>query len=64
MPYAKRSMERLMILYRVKGKRAQGKTPARWSDDIKKAVGSSMFRAVHTAEDLMAWRNIVYGREQ
>lgn len=57
MSSSKNSLQRLMILGPVEGKRTQDRT--RGQNGLvasKKAIGGSMYRAVRTAKDRMAWR--------
>lgn len=59
----KHSLEKLILLGQVEGKCAKGRTPARWSDVIRNAVGGSSHRATHAAYNRLQWRHVIRGRD-
>ncbi|KAJ8724798.1 hypothetical protein PYW07_015756 [Mythimna separata] len=53
------NLERLIVTGKVDGKRPRGRSPIRWSDQIRAALNSTMYDALHNAEDRNRWRNTI-----
>uniref|UniRef100_A0A2H1VU13 SFRICE_040172 n=1 Tax=Spodoptera frugiperda TaxID=7108 RepID=A0A2H1VU13_SPOFR len=53
------NLEKLLITGKVDGKRPRGRSPIRWSDQIRATLETTVCDAIHIAEDRTAWRNIV-----
>lgn len=51
----KEGMERLIVEGKVEGRRSRGRSPSRWSDQIKNITGLSLPEASHTAQDRDKW---------
>lgn len=54
------SLEKLMVVGQVDGKRPRGRSPTRWSDLVKKLTGQPVSKAIKTAEDRITWKSIVH----
>lgn len=54
------SLEKLMVVGQVDGRRSRGRSPTRWSDLVKSLTGLSITKAIKTAEDRNTWRSIVH----
>ncbi|PZC71172.1 hypothetical protein B5X24_HaOG213942 [Helicoverpa armigera] len=53
------NLERLIVTGKVDGKRPRGRSPIRWSDQIRFALDSTVHSALHTARDRNKWKNII-----
>ncbi|KAA5661874.1 hypothetical protein F3G64_34070 [Pseudomonas aeruginosa] len=53
------NLERLIVTGKVDGKRPRGRSPIRWSDQIRTALDSTFHNALHIARDKNKWRKIV-----
>lgn len=54
------SLEKLVVVGGIEGKRARGRSPTRWSDQVRVATSSSKFhQAVRSTMDRDRWRQIV-----
>ncbi|KAJ8726616.1 hypothetical protein PYW07_001314 [Mythimna separata] len=53
------NLERLIVTGKVDGKRARERSPIRWFDQIRAALNSTIYGALHNAKDRNRWRNIV-----
>ncbi|KAI8424658.1 hypothetical protein MSG28_003085 [Choristoneura fumiferana] len=56
-----RSVERLVVQGKVEGTRARGRSPMRWTDQIKAALGSSLHKYTRKATVREEWRRMVVG---
>ncbi|KAI5646582.1 hypothetical protein NE865_01515 [Phthorimaea operculella] len=54
-----RNLEQLMITGKVDGKRPRGRSPTRWSDQIRSALDTKLHVALHAAKDRQRWKSIV-----
>lgn len=52
------SLEKLTILGQMEGKRARGRAPARWVDQLKEVTGGQIWGAVHMAQNRTEWRRL------
>ncbi|XP_028035907.1 uncharacterized protein LOC114247215 [Bombyx mandarina] len=53
------NLEKLIVTGTVDGKRPRGRSPTRWSDQIRTALDSTFHNALHTDRDKNGWRKIV-----
>lgn len=53
------SIERLVVQGKVEGTRARGRSPMRWTDQIKSAVGGPLHECTRITADREGWRRIV-----
>lgn len=53
------AMERLVIQGKVEGTRSRGRSPTRWTDQIKSATNSSLQDCTKKAKDRNKWREII-----
>ncbi len=53
------NLERLIVTGKMEGKRPRGRSPIRWSDQIRTTLDSTIHGALHTARDRIGWRKIV-----
>ncbi|TLM35327.1 hypothetical protein FEC37_18570, partial [Acinetobacter baumannii] len=52
-------LEKLMITGKVEGNRSRGRSPTRWSDQIRTALDSTVYSALHDAVDRGKWKKIL-----
>lgn len=52
-------LQKLIVTGIVDGKRPRGRSPMRWSDQIRSTLSMNVSEAVHVAENRSRWRNIV-----
>lgn len=50
------SLEKLILLGHVNGKRSRGRAPTRWTRTILEAIGCNTQTATHRAQNRTAWR--------
>ena len=50
------NLEKLIVVGGVEGSRGRGRSPARWTDQIKVATGTSLVGAIRTAVCRGRWR--------
>lgn len=53
------SIERLVVQGRVEGTRPRGRSPMRWTDQIKSAVGGNLHECTRMSTNRDKWRDIV-----
>lgn len=53
------NLEKLVVTGKVEGKRARGRSPMRWSDQIRTTLDSTVYDALRVAEDRLRWRKII-----
>lgn len=53
------SLERLIVTGNVEGRRPRGRSPTRWADQIRVAIGTSFCGAIRRAEDREQWKELV-----
>lgn len=53
------SLEKLIVVGAVEGKRGRGRSPTRWTDQIKSATSCSVVAALRKAETREEWRRVV-----
>ena len=53
------SIERLVVQGRVEGTRPRGRSPMRWTDQIKSAVGGQLHECTRMTTNRMKWRKFV-----
>ncbi|CAH2107939.1 unnamed protein product [Euphydryas editha] len=53
------NLERLMITGKIEGKRPRGRSPIRWSDQIRTSLGITFKDALKGAENRKRWRDII-----
>jgi hypothetical protein len=53
------NLEKLVVVGEVEGKRIQGSSPTRWSEQVKKGSSLSFLQAVRATMDRDRWRNII-----
>lgn len=53
-------IEQLMVTGKVDGKRPRGRSPTRWSDQIRSALNTNLHKALHEAKDRNRWRELVH----
>jgi hypothetical protein len=54
------NLEKLIVVGEVEDKRTRGRSPTRWSDQVKEGSSSSKFRqAVRATMDRDRWRDII-----
>jgi hypothetical protein len=53
------SLERLVVVGSVEGRRARGRSPARWTDQVSAATGASTVASLRLAEFRTEWRQLV-----
>ena len=51
------NLEKTMLLGRVEGSRGRGRTPIRWTDQVKEATGTAISVAIRMATDRAQWSN-------
>ena len=56
------SLEKLIMVGRAPGVRPRGRSPKRWSDQIKLNIAPTLHGAVHLAGDRQTWKEIVHSR--
>ena len=55
------SLEKLVIVGNIEGKRSRGRAPTRWSDQVKRATSlHGFYEVVRAASDRSRWRRIVH----
>ena len=52
------NLEKLIVTGKVEGKRPRGRSPMRWSDQIRATLDSTVYDALRIAEDRAKWRHI------
>ncbi|PZC84096.1 hypothetical protein B5X24_HaOG205818 [Helicoverpa armigera] len=52
------SLEKLIIMGKVEGKRQRGRVPARWCDQTQSHLQLRLHEAIHTAADRSTWRKL------
>lgn len=53
------NLEKLLLTGKVHGKRPRGRSPTRWTDQIKTTLDTTVCEAIHAAVDRTQWRQIV-----
>ncbi|CAH2244747.1 jg24429 [Pararge aegeria aegeria] len=53
------SLERLIVQGKVEGTRGRGRTPIRWTDQIKSAVGGPLHECTRLSASREKWRMLV-----
>ena len=53
------SLERLVVVGGLEGKRGRGRSPARWTDQVKTAAGTSVVGELRAAQSRDSWRRAV-----
>ncbi|XP_077290894.1 uncharacterized protein LOC143914511 [Arctopsyche grandis] len=53
------SLEWLVVVGSVEGRRARGRSPARWTDQVSAATGASTVASLRLAEFRTEWRQLV-----
>ena len=53
------NLERAILLGGVEGRRGRGRIPTRWTDQVKDALGETVYNAATRAMDREGWRNFV-----
>mgnify|MGYP003493791252 FL=1 len=53
------SLERLVVIGNLEGKRGRGRSPTRWTDQVKTAAGTSVVGALRAAQSRESWRRLV-----
>ena len=53
------NLEQLMVTGKVDGRRPRGRSPIRWSDQIRTSLNTNLHEALHGAKDRHRWRDIV-----
>lgn len=56
------NLEKLIVTGKVDGKRSRGRSPMRWSDQIRTTLDTSVYDALHVAEDRGRWSKIIKER--
>ncbi|XP_072934917.1 uncharacterized protein [Epargyreus clarus] len=53
------NLEKLMVTGKIEGKRPRGRSPIRWSDQVRTSLHTSVHDAMQTAENRSKWRDII-----
>ena len=53
------NLERTILFGGVEGKRARGRIPTRWTDQIREVTGGSLYEAAERARDRVEWRYVI-----
>ena len=53
------SLDKLVVLGKVEGKRPRGRSPTRWSDQIRAITGLTLPAALRRAEDRAGWKQFI-----
>ncbi|VEN37907.1 unnamed protein product [Callosobruchus maculatus] len=53
------NIDKLIVMGEVHGKRSRGRSPMRWSDQIRQITSQPLHVSFHQAEDRVIWRNTV-----
>lgn len=54
------TLETLLVTGKVQGRRPRGRSPMRWTDQIRENTKAEIHKAVHIAEDRNKWKAIVH----
>ncbi|CAH0691675.1 unnamed protein product [Spodoptera exigua] len=52
-------LEKLLITGKVEGKRPRGRSPIRWTDQIRTTLKTTVHDALHSAADRNRWRRVI-----
>ncbi|CAH2245158.1 jg16728 [Pararge aegeria aegeria] len=53
------SVEKLIVVRNVEGKRPRGRSPNRWSDQLRETGARTFYKAIQMAKDRTRWREII-----
>ncbi|CAH2266806.1 jg7989 [Pararge aegeria aegeria] len=53
------SIEKLIVVGNVEGKRPRGRSPTRWSDQLRETGARTFYNAIQLAKDRTRWREIL-----
>ncbi|CAD0244621.1 unnamed protein product [Spodoptera exigua] len=53
------NLEKLLITGKVEGKRPRGRSPIRWTDQIRTTLNTTVHDALHSAADRNRWRKVI-----
>ncbi|CAH0699720.1 unnamed protein product [Spodoptera exigua] len=53
------NLEKLLITGKVEGKRPRGRSPIRWTDQIRTTLNTTVHDALHSAADRNRWRGVI-----
>ncbi|CAH2244605.1 jg11719 [Pararge aegeria aegeria] len=56
------SIEKLIVVGNVEGKRPRGRSPTRWSDQLRETGARTFYNAIQMAKDRTRWREILYDK--
>ena len=56
------NLEKCMVTGKIEGKRPRGRSPMRWTDQIRTALETSTHDALHSASDRNNWRRITHAK--
>lgn len=56
------SLEKLIVVGNTEGKRSRGRSPTRWTDQVKDSSSSKFYAVVRDALDRDRWRQIIRSR--
>ncbi|KPJ21589.1 hypothetical protein RR48_00303 [Papilio machaon] len=54
------SLEKIIVVGNTDGKRSRGRSPIRWSDQVKGQSSSDFYAVVRDALDRSRWKRIIY----
>lgn len=53
------NLEKLVVTGKIEGKRPRGRSPIRWTDQIRTTLGCKFYEAIHKADNRSRWRKTV-----
>lgn len=56
------NLEKLLVTGKLQGKRPRGRSPMRWSDQIRTNLDTTVHHALHTAQNRTSWKDIIKRR--